>query len=349
VADLQPVDPAIVDVGRLQSWMDSCGLGSGPLSAVQALRGGTQNLLLRFERSGRAYVLRRPPANKRRNSDETMRREARVLAALADTPVRHPRLIAAESDESVLGAAFYLMEPVDGFNATIELPAWHAASAVRRREMGLAFIDQLLALHAVNYSDVGLEGFGRPDGYLERQVARWQKQLDSYSDLDGYGGPEIPHLVDVAGWLEQNRPPQSPSGIIHGDYHLANVMFRRDDTQLAAIVDWELATIGDPLIDLGLVMAMWPQSGEPVQAASVQPWDGFPTIDELVARYAAGSSRDLSSIVWYGVLACYKTGIILEGTYARSAAGLAAKEFGELLHLTTVRLFGRAADFIDSA
>ena len=342
MADGQPVDPAIVDLSVLLEWMDARGLGEGPLDAVEPLAGGTQNLLLKFDRAGRTYVLRRPPEHKRKNSDETMRREARVLGALADTDVPHPRLIAAESDVGVLGAAFYLMEPIDGFQATSGLPEFHASDAAVRRSMGLSFIDALLSLHAVDPATKDLDGFGKPEGYLERQVPRWQAQLESYSELDGYPGPDLPHLVEIQAYLETNRPEPSPTGIIHGDYHLANVMFRPDAGEIAAIVDWELATQGDPLIDLGLVVAFWPEADGAAGMMSVQPWDGFPTIEEMVAHYNERSPRDISALDWYAVLACYKTGIILEGTHARAFAGKAPKEFGDLLHATTVGLFEKA-------
>ncbi|MEZ5243891.1 MAG: phosphotransferase family protein [Acidimicrobiales bacterium] len=337
-----PVDPSVVDVEVLCDWMDGQGLGTGPLRDVTPLAGGTQNLLLRFVRDGRPYVLRRPPEHKRKNSDETMRREARVLAGLAGSDVPHPALIAAEPDESVLGAAFYLMEPVDGFTPTTGLPALHAADPSIRRGMGFALVDAASALGRIDHVDVGLADFGKPDGYLERQVPRWRSQLDSYRDLGGSWAPEIPHLEAVGDWLEANRPTTFVPGIIHGDYHLGNVMYRHDGPELAAVVDWELATIGDPLIDLGLIMAFWPEAGGQPTAVSVVPWDGFPSIDEMVARYAEGSARDLDAIGWYGVLACYKTGIILEGTHARAQAGKAPSSFGDLLHATTVGLFHKA-------
>jgi len=123
-------------------------------------------------------------------------------------------------------------------------------------------------------------------------------------------------------------------------------MYRHESPDLAAVVDWELATIGDPLIDLGLIVAFWPEANEAPTAVSVTPWDGFPGVEEMVARYSEGSDRDVSAIEWYGVLACYKTGIILEGTHARAMAGLAPKSFGDLLHATTVTLFRKADSII---
>ncbi len=321
--------------------MDERGLGEGELTSVVALAGGTQNLLLRFRRGDRDYVLRRPPVHKRSNSDETMRRESRILAALEGTDVPHPDLIAAEPDEAVLGASFYLMEAVEGFIPGAGLPSLHAGDPAVRRAMGISFVDAASALGAIDHREIGLEGFGRPDGYLERQVPRWMAQLDSFSKLDGYSGPEIPHLAEISRWLEDNRPKSFEPGILHGDFHLGNVMFRNDSPDVAAVVDWELATVGDPLVDLGLIIAMWPESDGQSALISIEPWKGFPAVDELVDRYRANTSRDMSMIEWYGVLACFKTGIILEGTNARAKAGLASAEIGDMLHAVTLSLFER--------
>jgi len=339
----QPVDPELVDLGRLGEWMDAQGLPKGELQAVEPLAGGTQNVLLRFERGGARYVLRRPPRHKRKNSDETMRREARVLAALAGSDVPHPGLIAACSETDVIGAAFYLMQPVEGFSATSGLPEPFASSPELRHEMGLSMADAIASLGRVDYLEVGLEGFGRPDGYLERQVSRWRSHLQGYDELAGYPGAQIPDVDRVAEWLEDNRPSEWTPGIIHGDFHLSNVMFRLDAPRLAAMVDWELSTIGDPLLDLGALLATWPEAdGSGTGVIGVQPWDGFPLPDELVERYAQGSDRDVSRIGWYEVLACYRLGIILEGTHARACAGKADKAVGDLLHATTLGLFERA-------
>ncbi len=335
-----------VDFSALAAWMDREGLGSGALADVIHLTGGTQNILLKFKREDRDYVLRRPPVHVRANSNETMRREARLLAALAKTDVPHPRFIAACTDESVLGAVFYLMAPVEGFNPVSGLPALHTDPKAQHR-MGLALVEGIAALGALDHEALGLSDFGKPDNYLARQVSRWKGQLESYGEFAGWTGPQdLPGVERVAGWLEAHRPAQFKPGIMHGDYHLANVMYRNDAPELAAIVDWELATIGDPLIDLGWLMATWPEPGASVDLISVKPWLGFPSAGELVAHYAARSSRDLSAMNWYGVLACYKLGILLEGTHARACAGRAPKETGDLLHGRAVRLFERAQRWI---
>ena len=336
-----------VDLEILNAWMDEQGLPSGEIGVVDRLVGGTQNILIRFERGGRHFVLRRPPIHKRANSDETMRREARVLGALAGSDVPHPGLIAACGDEAVLGAAFYLMEPVDGFNASQSLPELHDGDAEIRRAMGFSMADGIAKLAAVDYLAVGLEGLGRPEGYLERQVSRWRHQLETYGELDGYPGPEIPAVEQVADWLDRNRPKDSKPGILHGDYHIANVMFSFDGPELAAIIDWELATVGDPLLDLGALLATWPDATGRSPLGDVQGTiSNLPAPEEIVKYYGEHSERDLSAIEWYTVLACYRLGIILEGTHARACAGRAPKEIGDLLHATTVGLFERARSLI---
>ncbi len=330
-----------VDLDALARWMDAHGLGAGPIQDTELLGGGTQNILLRFDRAGRTYVLRRPPLHKRENSDETMRREARVLTALKGTPVPHPEVIAACPTTEEIGAAFYLTELVDGFNPTTGLPELHAGDPALRHRMGLAMVEDFAALGALDHVALGLADLGKPEGYLERQVGRWRTQLDSYSAMEGYPGPDIPGVDAVADWLDEHRPSSFRPGIIHGDFHLANVMFRHDGPELAAVVDWELTTIGDPLIDLGWLLATWPDADAPGPPAQV-PQDGFPTPAELVEHYGAVSDRDLGPVEWFAVLACYKLGIILEGTHARAFAGRAPQATGDLLHAMTVGLFERA-------
>lgn len=332
-----------VDLSVLAAWMDERSLGDGPLSAAELITGGTQNILLRFTRSDCTYVLRRPPINKRANSDETMRREARALGALAATEVPHPALIAAEADPEVLGAAFYLMEPIDGFNATLGLPAPFDTDLSWQHEMGLSMADAISALAAVDHVAVGLGDLGRFDGWAERQVGRWRKQLNSYSELAGYPGPEIPGVDAVGEWLAVRLPTDAQPGLIHGDFHFANVLISRDRPALAAIVDWELVTIGDPLLDLGHLLATWPQRDS--VGLSVMA-DGLATHDELIERYAAQTARSLDNLLWYRVLACYRLGLILEGTHARACAGLAPKAVGDQLHTHTVSLLEQALTLI---
>jgi aminoglycoside phosphotransferase (APT) family kinase protein len=334
-----------VDLEVLAAWMDDQGLGSGPLGAVEAIAGGTQNILLRFTRGDRTYVFRRPPLHKRTNSDDVMRREARILAALAGSDVPHPALIAACTETEPLGAVFYLMEPVAGFNATLGLPEPHRSDPAMQRRMGLSMADALLALSRVDPDARGVGDLGRFEGWAERQVGRWRKQLDGYSELEGYPGLDIPGVDAVGVWLDAHRPREVRAGLMHGDFHFANVIIRPDAGDLAAVVDWELATIGDPLLDLGHLLATWPvRDGMSTPIGVDAPH--LPTTDEVIEHYAAGTDRDLSDLLWFRVLACYRLGLILEGTHARACAGLAPKEVGDRLHLMTVFLLQQAQELI---
>jgi aminoglycoside phosphotransferase (APT) family kinase protein len=270
-----------------------------------------------------------------------------VLAALAGSDVPHPRLIASCADTGVLGdAVFYLMEPIDGFNAGQELPELHAGDPAVRFGMGLSMAESLAKLGAVDYTAVGLRDYGKPDGFLERQVPRWLSELESYSEFDNYPGPDIPGVDDVAKWLDKGRPSQWTPGIMHGDYHAANVMFSRTGPEVVAIVDWEMSTIGDPLLDLGWLLATWGQSA--AFGGQLFEKGGLAAPADLVERYARNTTRDLSHVTWYTVLACFKLGIVLEGTHARAYAGKAPKEIGDLLHEATVRLFEQALTLMDT-
>ena len=334
----------MIDLAAVRTWMDREGLGSGELENVAPIGGGTQNVMLRFARDGREFVLRRGPEHLRPGSNTVIAREFRVLGALSNTDVPHPRLIASCDDTSVLGdAVFYLMDPIDGFNASLELPAPAAGTPQLRREMGFALVDALLSLGRVDFRDVGLADFGRPEGFLERQVDRWLGELASHQALPGYPDVELPHVPEVAAWLRERVPTSWEPGLMHGDFHACNVMFRRDAPKVAAIVDWEMATIGDPLLDLGWLMATWDLAGAPDEFAGLLTnAGGLPTADELAERYAQGSDRALDHLPWYVVMACFKLGIILEGSHARARSGLAPPEIGDRLHTTAQALFERA-------
>jgi aminoglycoside phosphotransferase (APT) family kinase protein len=327
-----------VDMQAVERWMDSVGLGDGPLGDAELIAGGTQNVLVRLRRGERRFVLRRPPLHKRANSDETMRREARVLAGLAGSDVPHPGLIAVCDDLRVIGAFFYLMEPVSGFTPTVARPAFlddHAS----QRAMAFAAVDALAAVGRVDVEACGLADLGRADGWLERQVARWTSQLESYARFPAWSPGGLPDTTALRTWLEANRPRAWTAGLIHGDYHLANVMIAPDRPEVAAVVDWELATVGDPVLDLGHLLATWCEEGGVASASTVLAMPGFPGRAELVARYRAGSERDVSLIAWYQALACYRLAVLLEGTHARSTAGHADRDAGLRMRQMATALF----------
>jgi len=327
-----------VDMAAVGRWMDAAGLGAGPLADVELMAGGTQNVLVRFRRGDREYVLRRPPPHKRPNSDETMRREARVLAGLAGSDVPHPRLVAACDDLGVIGAVFYLMEPVDGVTPTVTRPAF-LDNGANQRAMAMAVVDALAAIGRIDIVATGLAGLGRPDGWLDRQVSRWTGQLESYAQFPAWSEAGLPDTGGLRDWLTVNQPRAWTAGLIHGDYHLANVMIKPDRPELAAVVDWELATAGDPLVDLGQLLATWCEDDGTASGSTVLALPGFPRRAELVARYASGSARDLADIDWYWALACYRLGVLLEGTNARASAGYADPDLGAHMRARAANLF----------
>jgi aminoglycoside phosphotransferase (APT) family kinase protein len=325
-----------VDLPALGAWMYERGIGAGPITNVHKLGGGTQNIVLQFSQAGRDYVLRRPPVHKREGNDETMRREARILAALAGSAVPHPGLIAACGDEQILGAAFYLMEPVDGGN-----PIEHPPEPPAQPAFGMAMIDALLALAAVDVDDVGLGDLGRRDGWLERQVPRWTRRLQKYAQTTGYTPPGGALTAEIAVWLDEHRPKAWQPGLVHGDYHIGNVMADPHTGRLTAIVDWELASIGDPLLDLGQLLVTWPTPGG---AGLFDELPLLPTRGELIARYAAISGRDLGDLNWFYVLAGFRLGVVLEETHVRALAGKVPPELGERFRMFATNLFIAAHD-----
>jgi aminoglycoside phosphotransferase (APT) family kinase protein len=335
---------------RLQDWIEARDLpGSGPVTGVRQLTGGSQNNIFRLEREGASLILRRPPRHPRENSNRTIEREARVLAALAATAVPHPRLYALCDTTSVIGTYFYLMAPVDGFTPSGQLPGAYATEADWRRSLAYGIVDAAVELAKVRPGDVGLADERKAAGWLERQVPRWLSQLEGYAREPAYRGLLVPEASAIGEWLERHRPRECVIGIIHGDLQFANVMFAHDRPELLAVVDWELSTLGDPLLDLGWILTSWFEPGDPPgRPPYVLPAEGLPTRRELVERYVAATGRDPSLVQWYFVLACFKLAIIVEGTYVRSLSGQASVETGDRLHGIAVWLLKKAAQLIDS-
>lgn len=339
----------MLDMLRLAAWMDSRHLGSGPIEDVESITGGTQNQVMRFRRGRESFVVRAGPVNPSEGTEEAMRREAQVLQALGDSSVPVPRLLAAESDASVLDQVFYLMAPVDGRSITQSLDLLDRATMAKRR-VGFALVEALAQLRAVDYIAVGLDGFGRPAGFLERQVDRWSKQLASYSTFPGYPGPGV-ELGALESWLEANRPSSFRAGVMHGDFHLGNVLFT-EEGEVAAIVDWELSTIGDPLLDFAQLLVTWPAADQRCAFGGFVPAahaGGFAARDELVDAYRSATGCDLVNLGWYCALAAYRIGVVIEGTNARASAGLASPEVGRNLHDSALFVWESALRFVEDA
>jgi aminoglycoside phosphotransferase (APT) family kinase protein len=338
----------IVDRDRLAVWMDSLGIERGPILGGVRLAGGTQNVLWRFQRGPRAFVLRRGPMHLRADSNRTIAREARVLKTLAGTDVPHANFVAVSEDPSILGAAFYLMEAVDGFNATLNPSDEMRLDRKVRHTMGLSLIEAQTKLARFDPMAAGLDDFGKLDGFLERQVGRWAAQLDSYAQYPQWSGrDDLPPVAAIGQWLDENRPKRCQPGLIHGDYHIGNVIYAGAGA-VVAIVDWEMATLGDPLVDLGRVLSTWPdEDGTVPMSMRVEPWDGFPSRSDLISHYARLSGRDLTDLRWFEILSCYKLAIILEGTYARAQAGQSDAATGRRLHASAIALLHRALGWLE--
>ena len=297
----------------LAAFLDAHGLGTGDVRA-SAIGEGHSNVTYLLERDrGERFVLRRPPRGPLAPSTHDVLREARLLELLAPTGVAVPPILAVCDDETVIGAPFYVMPFIAGHVLTAELPAAFADPAA----IGDVLVDALAALHAVPI-DGDLAGFGRPDGYLERQLRRFVGLLEANATRP------LPDLEAVADWLGRHRPHSSEATVVHGDYRLGNAMLA-PLPRVAAILDWELATLGDPLADVGYLTAMWAQPDDPddpmLDLSRVTRGPGFASRAALAARYAERTGRDTSDLRWYQVLAIWKAAIFLEGSYRRHQAG----------------------------
>lgn len=321
--------------------------GSGPVTGVTRLAGGLQNNVFLIERGAAAMILRRPGAHLRASSNAVMMREARVLKALSGSAVPHPGLYALCADDSVIGAAFYLMEPLEGFAKSGDLPGQYATDPAWRRTMGEELVKAAVALGQVDHQAVGLGDLGKPDNWHERQVARWRSQLEGYAATPGYDPAELPHVDAVGQWLSDNLPENRRIGIVHGDFQFPNVMFSHLAPRISGVIDWELASLGDPLLDLGWVLSSWSEAGDPDgKAPMVRPWDGFLRRAELVRLYGELSGRDMREMPWFFALACYKLACLLEGTHAASKAGKVPANIGESVHAYAVWLITKARQII---
>ncbi|MBP2406241.1 phosphotransferase family protein [Streptomyces syringium] len=308
-------NPPGLDLERLRAYLERerPGLVRGPLGA-ELIEGGRSNLTYAVTDGTGRWVVRRPPLGHVLATAHDMGREHRVISALRDTAVPVPGAIALCEDEDVLGSPFYVMEFVTGtpYRTAEQLGV---LGPVRTREVVLGLADTLVALHAVDPDEVGLGDFGRPEGFLERQLRRWGKQLEASRNRELAGIDALREALGAA-------LPQSPApAVVHGDYRLDNVLIGADGT-VEAVLDWEMSTLGDPLTDLGLLMMyseQRPVPGSPISTTRDAP--GHPEPAEIVERYAARSGRDVSALPWYTAFAYFKLAVILEGIHYRYTLG----------------------------
>ena len=311
--------PPLVVRAPLEGFLDRHGIGEGRLEA-ERIGEGHSNFTFLVSRGDARVVLRRPPRPPLPPSAHDVLREARLLRALEATDVRVPRVLAVGEDESVLGVPFYVMEEMHGSVVTSDVPP-ALDTEEGRRKLCEELVDALVEVHAVDWRACGLEGYGKPTGYLERQVRRFTGLWD-YNKTR-----EVPVVEEVRDWLADNLPESPESTIVHGDYRLGNVMVADEQpARLVAIFDWELSTIGDPLADVGYLTVTWAQSDDPadnsfasLSAATRKP--GFMTRAELTARYEEQSGRSVSALNWYQALAMWKAAVFMEGNFKRYTLG----------------------------
>jgi len=330
---LRAADDPLVDVSRLTSFVAAVPALSDtlPIQAVERIGRGQSNLTFRVTLTGRTVILRRPPAGPIPPSAHDVLREFGVMRALARSAVPVPEVLLSCEDPSVIGAPFFLMEDLPGDAIRFTLPPALAAADGAPRAIAEQTVDALAALHLVDPAAVGLADLSRPSGYIERQIRRWKGQLD-YARVR-----PVPDLDWTAAWLERNAPADRvphPEGtrcrpsVVHGDYKLDNVIFSlQPPPRLLGVVDWEMAALGDPLADLGWLLAFWCERGTPPRELALLPRvtesPGFPGRAELVERYAERVGRALPDLRFYVVLALWKMAVLLEGHWARHVRGTA--------------------------
>ena len=339
----------LVDAEALERWLDAQ-LGGPGRVVVERHQAGHSNETFYVTRGSDHWVLRRPPRGAFLPTAHDVLREYRVLSALADTDVRSPRPIIACEDTVVIGVPFYLMEKVDGFVVRTELPPGFRddAKAEVRRGIGEELVDALAELHAVDYRAVGLEGWGKPTGYLQRQIKRWSGQLELATQFSR----PLPDFVRIRDWLSENVPEDADATIVHGDYKLDNVTLAPDaPARVLSIFDWEMSTIGDPLADLGWMLSYWREPSDPPNPLhpelDLMTAPGFSTREELLERYHERTGRSMSDIRFYTVLAVWKLGVLLEGSYARHIAGVTDDPFFAVLEEGIPAIGRQALELID--
>jgi aminoglycoside phosphotransferase (APT) family kinase protein len=320
----------------LQRFFDQAVGGPTDITVTPLVGGGSCEAFA-IDRGPQRWVLRRAPRHANISSAHDVLREYRILDAIKDEPVAIARPIVACADPNVFGAPFFVMQRIDGSAILTHIPEQWATTPASQGRALEELIDALVAIHAVDWQSCGLADLAHRGDYLSNQITRWLGQLASYE------GRELPSAIRVAEWLDGHRPPDQPSALCHGDYKLDNVLFAPESPpRLAAVVDWEMAGIGDPLVDLAWALIFHPgPEGTIHLGTSKEPSfavDGLPDRRQLIDRYANRSARDTTAIGWYDVFARWKLAIALEGSYAKFLRGQSDKPLHEF--------FGRQADLL---
>jgi aminoglycoside phosphotransferase (APT) family kinase protein len=323
----------VIDVDRLEAWMDTEGLGApGEPIDTRMIAGGSQNEIFEIRRGGVHGALRIPPPTAPESRDDGILREWRIIEALDGTEVPHTPAIGCCTDPAVLGRTFYMMGFVDGWSpmglVDKQWPAPFDTDLDARRGLAYQLVEGIALLGNVDWRTKGLQDLGRPDGFHERQVDRWTAFLERIK------GRELPGFDEAAAWLRTHKPIDFVPGLMHGDYQFANVMYRDGaPAHLAAIVDWEMGTVGDPKLDLGWVVQGWPDdtSREDAKTSGYVDMYGMPTRDEVVEHYAKVSGRQVDDVDYYVVLAKWKLAVVLEQGFQRAGDDEKLNAFGPIV------------------
>jgi aminoglycoside phosphotransferase (APT) family kinase protein len=325
------VSPAI-DIERLGGWMDAVGLpGTGEPIEHSFVSGGSQNEIYELRRGDLHCAMRIPPASAPATRDDGIVREWRIIQALDGTDVPHTSAVALCTDTSVMGRTFYLMGFVDGWSPMGLTDGWPApfdTDLDARKGLAYQLVEGIALLSKVDWQAKGLQDLGRPDGFHERQVDRWTAFLERIK------GRDLPGFDETAAWLRAHGPIDFIPGIMHGDYQFANVMYRDGGpARLAAIVDWEMGTVGDPKLDLGWTVQGWPEDTRSPDAAESSYVDMFemPSRDQVIAHYSAVSGRQVDDIDYYVILARWKLAVVLEQGFQRSGDDEKLQAFGPIV------------------
>jgi aminoglycoside phosphotransferase (APT) family kinase protein len=329
----------------LAAYLDEA-LGDRAPLRVEPMAGGGSCEVFRVDRGPSRWVLRRAPRHANAATAHDVLREFRILDAIKDEGVPIARPVVSCDRPDVFGAPFYVMEYVDGVPIRASVPAGWAGAAATHGAALEQLVDVLVAIHAVDWRACGLGAMAHEGGYFTRQVSRWAKQLESY------GGRELAPAGELRAWLDASHPPDQPSALCHGDYKLDNVLFATDaPPRLLAVVDWEMALIGDPLVDLAwaLIFHPGPEGTMPLGVAKEPRFarDRLPSRGQLIERYASGSGRDVSGLGWYDVFARWKLAIALEGSYAKFQRGLSDNPVHEFFGTQADRLLESAATIVE--
>jgi aminoglycoside phosphotransferase (APT) family kinase protein len=322
----------VIDIDRLEVWMDEVGLpGKGEPIEHNYISGGSQNEIYEIRRGELHGAIRIPPPTAPESRDEGILREWRIIEALDGTEVPHTPAIGACTDKSVLGRTFYMMGFVDGWspmNLDRHWPEPFHSDLEARKGLAYQLVEGIALLGNVDWRAKGLQDLGRPDGFHERQVDRWTAFLERIK------GRELPGFDVAAAWLRKHRPIDFIPGLMHGDYQFANVMFKHGaPARLAALIDWEMGTVGDPKLDLGWVVQGWPENTDDpsLSGAGYADLYGMPSKEQLVEHYAKVSGRQVDDIDYYVILAKWKLGVVLEQGFQRAGDDYKLQSFGPIV------------------